>query len=300
MYRLKNTAAIVLAGSVAFTNVPAVFALQMDAPPPSAAQYAARTPAQLEQLVAPIALYPDALVAQILAASAYPTQIADAERYLQQNPGLKGTELAQNVDRQSWDQSVKALTEFPAVLANMDKNSSWTMALGDAYASRGQEVLNEVQVMRQRAQQAGNLNTDSHQKVTTEGNTIAIQPADPQIVYVPMYDPWFAYGSPLVAWPGWYGYPGLFWDGPGIGFGFGYGIGFFGGFGWGFGHWGADWHHGAIGFPHHAFARGGFGRGFHGGRSGFRGSYHGGGFHGGFHGLGAHGGGSFHGGGGRR
>jgi hypothetical protein len=289
MYRLKNTAAIMLAGSVAFTSVPAAFAAQMGDPPsPFTAQYAAQTPEQLDQLVAPIALYPDALVAQILAASAYPAQIADAERYMQQNPGLQGAALAQSVDQQSWQPSVKALTEFPAVLANMDRNASWTMALGDAYANRGQDVMSAVQVMRQRAQQAGNLNTDSHQKVTAEGNTIAIEPADSQIVYVPMYDPWFAYGSPLVAWPGWYGYPGLFWDGPGIGFGLGYGIGFFGSFGWGFGHWGADWHHGAIGFHDHAFGRGVIGRGFHGGR-GVRG-HAGHAFHGGFHGGGFRGG----------
>jgi hypothetical protein len=194
----------------------------------------------LDQLVAPIALYPDALVAQILAAATYPTDIVVANRWMQQYPDLKGDALAQEVDQQPWDPSVKALTQFPQVLDMMDKNLSWTSSLGDAYANGQQNVLDAVQVMRERAQQAGNLQSTQQENVTTQGQTIAIEPADPQVVYVPEYDPWVVYGAPLAYYPGWVGVPGVFVDGPGIAFGLGVGIGVFGGFGWGWHHWGTD------------------------------------------------------------
>jgi hypothetical protein len=145
---------------------------------------------------------------------------------------------------------VKALTEFPSVLANMDKNLSWTSSLGDAYVNQQQEVMDAVQVMRQRAKQAGNLNSTSQQTVSQQGQTIVIEPADAQVVYVPAYDPWLVYGEPLGVWPGWYWYPGLYLTGPGMAFGLGFGIGFFGGFGWGWHHWGYDWHHHGIIFNH--------------------------------------------------
>src|ERR1700682_3355171 len=109
------------------------------------------TPDQLQQLVAPIALYPDALVAQILAASAYPTEIVEADRWVQQHSDLKGQQLAQAVDQQSWDASVKAVAQFPSVLGNMDKNCSWTSSLGDASVNQQQDVLDAVQPMRKRA-----------------------------------------------------------------------------------------------------------------------------------------------------
>jgi hypothetical protein len=102
-------------------------------------------------------LYPDALVAQILAAATYPEQIVEAERWLQQHTELTGEQLAQEVDHQPWDPSIKALTEFPSVLANIDKNLSWTSSLGDAYINQQQDVMNAIQVMPQRAQQTGNL-----------------------------------------------------------------------------------------------------------------------------------------------
>ncbi|HYZ86582.1 MAG TPA: DUF3300 domain-containing protein [Bryobacteraceae bacterium] len=303
---------------------------------PAPVQSAQLTPEQAQQLVAPIALYPDSLVAQILAASTYPEQIVEADRWMQQQPGFTGEDLAQQVDQQLWDPSVKALTQFPSVLANMDKNLSWTSSLGDAYVNHQQEVMDAIQVMRQKAEEAGNLRTTPEQTVTTNEKTIVIEPADPDIVYVPQYDPWLAYGSPIVAWPGWYGYPGLYMAGPGIGFGLGLGIGFLGGFGWGWHSWGFDWGHRALLFNHRNyiahggafFDRNGFdhGRATFGGhdfgghdfgaRGGFRGGafngFNGGGvtrgysmrgFHsfGGFHGGGFHGGGfggGFHGGGG--
>jgi uncharacterized membrane protein YgcG len=196
----------------------------------------------LDQLVAPIALYPDALVAQVLAAATYPAEVVEADRWMQEHRDLKGDALAQAVDPQSWDPSVKALTQFPSVLEMMDKNLSWTSSLGDAYVAGQQNVLDAVQVMRRRAQQAGNLKSTQQENVTTDGQTIAIEPTDPEVVYVPEYDPWVVYGEPLPYYPAWVGIPGLYVDGPGIAFGLGIGIGVFGGFGWGWHHWGTDWH----------------------------------------------------------
>jgi len=204
--------------------------------------YTQQTPEQLQQLVAPIALYPDSLVAQILAASTFPEQVVEADRWIQAHPDLKGDALANEVNQQSWDPSVKALTAFPSVLGNMDKNLSWTSSLGDAYYNQEQDVMDAVQVMRRKAQQAGNLKSTPQQTVTYDNDDIEIAPADPEIVYLPAYDPWIVYGGPIVAWPGWYPYPGIWYDGPFLYFGVGFGIGFYGGFGWGWGHWGFDWH----------------------------------------------------------
>jgi len=196
---------------------------------------------QLDQLVAPIALYPDALVAQILAASTYPTQVVDADRWLQANQGLQGQALADAVNQQPWDPSVKALVQFPSVLANMDQNLSWTQSLGDAYYNQPQDVMNAVQVMREKARAAGNLNSTPQQVVTTSGPQIVIAPANPQVVYVPVYDPWLVYGPPIPVWPGFV--YGSIWVGrPYFGFGIGINIGgFWGGFGWGWPHWGLNW-----------------------------------------------------------
>ncbi len=213
-------------------------------------QYTQQTPEQLQQLVAPIALYPDSLVAQILAASTFPEQVVEADRWVQAHPDLKGDALGQAVDQQPWDPSVKALTAFPSVLGNMDKNLSWTSSLGDAYYNQQQDVMDAVQVMRQRAQEAGNLQTTPQQTVTDEGSTIIIEPASPEVVYVPAYDPWLVYGGPIVAWPGWYPYPGIWYGGPYLSFGVGFGIGFYGGYGWGWHHWGSDWHHRSVTYDH--------------------------------------------------
>ncbi len=205
--------------------------------------YTQQTPEQLQRLVAPIALYPDSLVAQILAAATFPEQVVEADRWVQAHPDLKGEELGKAVDDQPWDPSVKALTAFPSVLGNMDKNLSWTSSLGDAYYNQQQDVMDAVQVMRKKAQDAGNLKTTPQQIVKTEDSDIEIEPADPDVVYVPAYDPWLVYGYPIVAWPGWYPYPGIWFGGPYLSFGLGFGIGWWGGFGWGWGHWGFDWHH---------------------------------------------------------
>jgi hypothetical protein len=221
-------------------------------------QPAQLSPEQLQQLVAPIALYPDALVAQILAASAYPTQIVEAQRFVQQNPNLKGADLGAAVDKQDWDPSVKALTQFPSVLADMDKNLSWTSTLGDANMNQPADLMDAVQFMRKKAQDAGSLKTTPQQTVTNQGTNVVIQPANPQVVYVPDYDPELVYGYPVPLWPGFYPWWGVY--GPYLSFGIGFGIGPFFGFGWGWHAWGFDWGRrgllyggGPYGFHSHVF-----------------------------------------------
>jgi len=212
--------------------------------------YKQHSPEELQRMVAPIALYPDSLVAQILAAATFPEQVVEADRWVQAHPELKGDELGHAVDQQPWDPSVKALAGFPSVLGNMDKNLSWASSLGDAYYNQEQDVMDAVQVMRQRAQEAGNLKSTPQQTVTTQGSTVVIEPAEPDVVYVPAYNPWVIYGGPIVAWPGWYPYPGIWYEGPYLSFGIGFGIGWFGGFGWGWHHWGFDWHNHYAVFNH--------------------------------------------------
>jgi uncharacterized membrane protein YgcG len=262
----KESLALLLSFALLFATLPLSVSAQ-DAPPPpqqdaqapaqdsdgQAAQapaYAQQTPEQLQRLVAPIALYPDSLVAQVLAAATFPDEVVEADRWVQANPDLKGDALGKAVDQQPWDPSVKALTGFPTVLGNMDKNLSWTSSLGDAYYNQQQDVMDAVQVMRQKAEQAGNLKTTQQQVVNTQGSDIDIEPADPDVVYVPAYDPWLVYGYPVLAWPGWYPYPGIWFGGPYLSFGLGFGIGWYGGFGWGWGHWGFDWHNHYAVFNH--------------------------------------------------
>jgi hypothetical protein len=139
---------------------------QTQAQTATAPPYAQQSPEQLQRLVAPIALYPDSLVAQVLAAATFPEQVVEADRWVQANPDLKGDALGKAVDQQPWDPSVKALTAFPSVLGNMDKNLSWASSLGDAYFNQQSDVMDAVQVMRRRAQAAGDLKTTSQQNVT--------------------------------------------------------------------------------------------------------------------------------------
>lgn len=245
-----------------------VFAGQQSAPQ---VQPGPESPAQLQQLVAPIALYPDELIAQILAASTYPSEIVEADRWMQQHETLQSEPLATEVDSQSWDPSVKALTAFPSVLSNMDKNISWTSALGSAYFNQQQDVFDAVQTMRQQAEDAGNLRSTPQQTVTSEGPTIVIEPTNPETCYLPVYDPWLVYGSPLDVYPGyvydpWYGPPYL-------AFGAGIGIGFFDRFVWGWPAWRTRWDRHAVFFnrmPYVSHSRA-FVNGFGGG--GFRGGF---------------------------
>ena len=245
--------AALLSLAVYFAVSPKALLAHQDAPPPAQdppAPYAQQLPEQLQQLVAPIALYPDCLVAQVLAASTFPEQVVEADRWVRAHPDLKDDALGKAVDQQSWDPSIKALTAFPAVLGSMDKNLSWTSSLGDAYYNQQQDVMDAVQAMRQRAQGAGNLRTTTQQTVTDQDSTIVIEPASPEVVYVPAYDPWLVYGGPIAAWPGWYQYPGIWYGGPYLSFGPGFGIGFFGGFGWGWHNWGFNWHSRYATFSH--------------------------------------------------
>jgi len=224
---------------------------QQQAPAP-APQGQALSSEQLGQLVAPIALYPDALVAQVLAASTYPTEVVQADRWRQSQGNAAPEQIAAAADAQNWDPSVKALIAFPTVLAQMDRNLQWTTDLGNAYYNQPQDVMDAVQAMRQKAQTAGQLRTTPQQTVTNEGGAIAIAPANPTVVYVPVYDPWVVYGAPYPMYPGYYYAPppGIFWGGLAIGFGLGIGVGLFSHWGWGWGHWGMGWHSRSVFYNH--------------------------------------------------
>jgi hypothetical protein len=227
----------------------------------------------LERLVAPIALYPDALVAQILVASTFPAQITDAEGWLQIHPGLSGADLGKQVDQQSWDPSVKALVQYPSVLAHLSKNLGWTSELGDAYYNQPDDMMKAVQEMRKKAKKAGNLQPTAQLNVQEDDGRIAITPVDPAVVYVPAFNPWIAYGYPIAPWPYWVEVPGIWWDGPGIYFGVGFPVAPFFAFGWGWGAWGVDWYRHGVFFnraPYYARGPAFFDRGaYYGGRPGF-------------------------------
>ena len=208
---------------------------------------------QLDQLVAPIALYPDALVAQVLAAATYPTQVVEADRWRQaQGNAPRRADCCRCGMRRTGMPSVKALTAFPTVLAQMDQNLQWTTDLGNAYYNQPQDVMDAVQAMRQKAQTAGQLRSTPQQTVTNDNGQVAIAPANPAVVYVPVYNPWAVYGAPFPVYPGFFYAPppGIFWGGLGIGFGVGIGIGFWGHWGWGWGHWGVGWGNHAVYYNH--------------------------------------------------
>ncbi|MGA2923835.1 MAG: DUF3300 domain-containing protein [Candidatus Sulfotelmatobacter sp.] len=156
----------------------------------------------LQQLVAPIALYPDTLVAQIMTASTYPAQVADADRWRREQGYASSEQIAAGADAQPWDPSVKALTAFPRVLAQMNYNLQWTTELGNAYYNQPQDVLEAVQIMRQRAQAAGNLRSTPQEAVNYDQGNIVLAPVNPEVVYVPVYDPWAVYGQPISPYPG--------------------------------------------------------------------------------------------------
>ena len=241
------------------------------APPPAEeAPYTKLSKAQLERLVAPIALYPDSLVAQVLAASTYPGQIVDAEEWMKAHPGLSATDLAAQVDQQQWEPSVKALVQFPSVLANLSSNLGWTSELGDAYYNQPEDVMKAVQQMRKKARKAGNLQPTSQLNVNEQQDQIFIEPVNPEVVYVPAFDPWLVYGYPIAPWPYWVEVPGIWWSGPGLYFGAGFPIAPFFGFGWGWRAWGVDWYHWGVWYnraPYYARGPAFFNRGaYYGGR----------------------------------
>jgi hypothetical protein len=196
---------------------------------------------ELDQMLAPIALYPDSLLAQILMAATYPLEVVQAEGWVKVNRKLKGDELNDGLDQKDWDSSVKALVPFPEVLSMMSENLEWTQSLGDAFLDQQGEVMDTVQRLRAKAQAAGNLRDTEEQKVIEEGDDIEIEPAQPDVVYEPDYDPSVIYGS----W--WYpAFPPFFFlppPGAVIGFhgvmGFGRGVGVGRSWGYAWGHW--DW-----------------------------------------------------------
>lgn len=200
---------------------------------------------ELQQLVAPIALYPDSLVAQILGAATFPDQVAAAASWLQQNSYLTGTVLMQTVNVQPWEPSVKALTQFPSVLANLAKNLSWTSSLGEAYSTQGADVMSAVQYLRAQALAAGNLKTGSQLVVVQQSpQVILIQPANPQVVYVPVYNYAVVYGYPYVV-PAYVAPPAPVAATAVIAFGVGIAVGAMmsgGCCAWGYSSWNCGWH----------------------------------------------------------
>jgi uncharacterized protein DUF3300 len=215
--------------SVAASPAPAAAAPTAAAPPEAApaAEMAPPGPPpamasaeQLQEQVSPIALYPDVLVAQILAGSTYPTQVVEAAQWLKDNPNLTGDQLAAQVNPQPWDPSIKSLTQFPSVLQTMNDSLAWTSALGEAYYNQPADVMNAIQTMRNRAINAGTLKNTPQQKIelqpavatssesgqgSSPQQTVIIQPAQPTTVYVPQYNPATVYGAPVQSPPGYTG-----------------------------------------------------------------------------------------------
>lgn len=242
---LQKMSSIFLSILLVIATTPFTAGAQEPSPPETSdysGQGAPLSAEELQQLVAPIALYPDALVAQVLGAATFPDEIAEAASWLQQNGSLTGESLVKAVDGQPWDPSVKALTQFPTVLGNLGKNLSWTSALGEAYHTQSAEVMAAVQVLRAKALAAGNLKSGPQIKVVTESpQVIVIQPANPQVVYVPMYNPAVVYGYPYVT-PG-YSAAAVVATGA-IAFGAGIALGAMmsGGPTWGYSYWNCNWH----------------------------------------------------------
>jgi hypothetical protein len=239
------------------------------APPEAAGPPApAIPPEQLANLVAPIALYPDSLLSQVLVAATYPLEIVEASQWLQQNRNLRGAQLVEAARQQNWDASVQALVVFPDVITRLNSDIRWTTDLGNAFLAQQGDVMDAVQRLRAQASQTGRLQSNSQVSVTTQTQggqaAIEIQPANPQVVYVPVYNPEYIWGAPAYGF-----YPPLFYPGIGFGFGFGPGIyigGFFGGLGWGGWGWGPSWFGRSIYVNNNFFHRYGF-NDFHGGGS---------------------------------
>ena len=229
-------------------STPASYA--QDAPPPPPPPGQTLSADQLDDLVAPIALYPDPLLSQVLVAATYPLEVVQAFQWMQKNPGLAGTALTEAAQQQSWDASIQALVVFPDVLKRLNDDVTWTTNLGNAFLAQQQDVMDAVQRMRQRAQQAGKLASTPQENVVNGNQSgqpyIEIVPADPDVIFVPCYDPMWIWGAPL-----WYPYPHWWWPPRsvivgGVGFGFyggGINVGLFFGAGWhGWAGWG--WHPG--------------------------------------------------------
>jgi hypothetical protein len=251
---IRTLAKQILSCVVSCLLIVAAVPLEMGAqqtPPAGSTGYSGQgaplSPQELQQLVAPIALYPDSLVAQILGGATFPDQIVNANQFLKDNPSLTGQTLMYAVDAQSWEPAVKALTQFPSVLANMASNLSWTSALGEAYHNQTSDVMSAVQVLRAQAYAAGNLKSGSQITVVQQSpQVIVIQPTNPQVVYVPQYNPAVVYGVPYTT-PG-YSTAAVVATGM-LAFGAGIAVGaaMSGGCcGWSYSSWNCGWHGGAV------------------------------------------------------
>jgi len=204
---------------------------------------------ELDQLLAPIALHPDDLLSQILIASTYPIEIVQAERWLKANATVKGDALAKALETQTWDPSVRSLVNVPQVLTMMSEKIDWTVNLGNAFLGQQKAVMDTVQQLRQKAKEAGNLESSKEQKVSTEeqeGTTvIVIESAEPEVIYVPTYNPSVMYGSwPYPAYPPYYWYPPAYVPPPYPAFHFGVGLAI--GVAWGYAWGGCSWGHSEV------------------------------------------------------
>jgi hypothetical protein len=204
----------------------------------------AKLPAdQLDALVAPIALYPDPMLAQVLAASTYPLELIQLQQWLQKNPNLKDKALVDAVSKQPWDASIQAMAALPDVVKRLADDIQWTTDLGNAFLAQQNDVMDAVQRMRKKAEDKGNLKSNEQQKVETKvvesKEVIVIQQANPEVVYVPSYNPTVVYGPPVYPYPPvYYPPPGYYAAGMAISFGIGVAMGAAWGGGWG---WGCGW-----------------------------------------------------------
>ena len=234
----------VLIGVMVLMMAPYGAFAQDGAPPAGAGTF---TQQDLDQMLAPIALYPDSLLAQILIAATYPDQVVEADRWMKSNSALQGDALNAALDRMDWDLSVKALAPFPQVLAMMAEQAAWTQRLGEAFVAQQADVMDAVQKLRAKAYAAGNLKTTAEQRVVVKGETYEVEPVNPEVVYVPRYDPVVVYGPWWYpAYPPYAYYP--VWPGVALGIGVGVAFGFWGAvsvgpaWGWGWGSWGWGGH----------------------------------------------------------
>jgi len=244
--RVRSGIAATLVFCLLPLGVPELYAQEAPPPPPRPA-YTQLDYAQLDELVAPIALYPDALVAQVLTASTYSSQIVEANRFVQKSAGMPPQEMARVVDTQPWDPSVKSLTAFPSVLSNLDRNLTWTSQLGNAYYNQPQDVMGAIQAMRQRAYAAGNLKTTPQETVAYQPGGIVIEPMNPAVYYVPVYNPWVVYGAPVPVYPAYYyaapaPSAGTVAAAAMVGFTAGIMVGAFASYGWGCSYWAPNWY----------------------------------------------------------
>jgi hypothetical protein len=212
-----------------------------EAPAPSGQEQAAQIPAdQLDSLVAPIALYPDPMLAQVLAASTYPLEIMQLQQWLTKNKGLKDKALVDAVSKQPWDPSVQGLAALPDVVKRLADDIQWTTDLGNAFLTQQSGVMDAVQRMRKKAKDAGNLKSTDQQKVETKvvesKQVVVIEQSNPQVIYVPSYNPVVVYGPPVYPYPPiTYPPPGYYAAGVAISFGVGLAMGAAWGGGWGYG-----------------------------------------------------------------